>query len=220
MNTCWKAAMAVTAALAGIAWGAALVLISQATVASAATWDGVLAVMPHDYVDRNFVGRPDAPVQIVVYSSFECGFCNRLHQEIELPLMQRYVATGKARLESRQLGTSATSIRATGAALCAADQGKYWEYCDRLYAAYRQEGQSALADDSLKRVAARLGLDQARFDECLNVGTPADEIRFTMLKAKDDGIQGLPTVFINGRRVEGLRPLAEVINIVEEELAK
>ena len=220
MNPRWKAVMAVTAAVAGIAWGLVLVLISQATTASAATWDGVLAIVPRGYVDRNFVGRPDAPVQIVIYGSFECGFCNRLHQEVELPLMERYVTTGRVRLESRQLGTSATSVRATGAALCAADQGRYWEYRDRLYAAYRKGGQSALADESLKQIATQLGLDQARFEECLNVGTPADEIRLTMLKAKDDGIQGLPTMFINDRKVEGLRPLDDVTKVVEEELTK
>jgi protein-disulfide isomerase len=81
------------------------------------------------------------------------------------------------------------AFKAAEAANCAGDQGKYWEMHARLF-----ENQKTL--EPWTAHAEAVGLDVARFEECLNSGKEANEIRRDMAEARKAGVTGTPTFFL------------------------
>jgi protein-disulfide isomerase len=81
------------------------------------------------------------------------------------------------------------AFKAAEAANCAGEQGKYWEMHDRLFA-----NQKTL--EPWKSHAEALGLDVSRFEECLNAGKQAEEIRKDMAEGQKAGVTGTPTFFL------------------------
>ena len=104
--------------------------------------------------------------------------------------------------------------KAAEAARCAGEQDKYWEYHDVLFANTR-----ALEVANLKKFAAEMQLDTARFDACLDSGTYAAQVRKDVAEGQRVGVSGTPTFFINGRFLSGAQPLAAFQEIIDEVLA-
>jgi protein-disulfide isomerase len=107
------------------------------------------------------------------------------------------------------------AFKASEAAHCAGEQGKYWEMHDRMFA-----NQQALAVDALKKSAADLGLDAEKFGACLDSGKYADRVRTGMEEGTALGVGSTPTVFINGRLLSGAQPYEAFRAIIEEELQR
>ena len=100
------------------------------------------------------------------------------------------------------------------AARCAGDQGKYWEYHEKLFSG------KGLQDDDLKGYAKEIGLDENKFGECLagkrfQAGVDAD-----MKLGQSVGVSGTPAFFINGRMLSGAQPPEAFVEIIEEELSR
>jgi len=111
------------------------------------------------------------------------------------------------------------SIRAAEASECANEQGMFWQYHDTLFANQRGENQGAFRDAALKAFAAELGLDQAAFNECLDSGRYRDLVQAELNEGRSRGVQATPTIFINGRKIEGALPFAEFQAVIEAELS-
>ena len=107
------------------------------------------------------------------------------------------------------------ALKAAEAAHCAGEQGKYWEMHDRLFA-----NQQALDVPSMKASAKALGLDEAKFNQCLDSGKYADPISADMKQGNQLGVGSTPTVFINGRAVVGAQPFEVFQAVIDEELAR
>ncbi|MGH8186153.1 MAG: DsbA family protein, partial [Steroidobacteraceae bacterium] len=88
--------------------------------------------------------------------------------------------------------------KASEAAHCAGDQGKYWEYHDVLFA-----NQRALQVDQLKKHAAGLGLNATAFGSCLDSGTHAGRVQAGLQQATQLGLASTPSIFVNGRLIMG-----------------
>jgi protein-disulfide isomerase len=104
---------------------------------------------------------------------------------------------------------------AAEAAACAADQGKFWPYHDRLF-----QDASKLDQGNLKRNAAELGLDTAKFDACVDSHKLKSTVDADLQAGSDAGVDGTPAFFINGVSLTGAVPLAEFEKIIDAELAK
>ena len=107
------------------------------------------------------------------------------------------------------------AFKASEAARCAGEQGKYWEMHDAMFA-----NQRALEVPQLKRYAAGLGLDAARFDPCLDSGKFAAVVRADMAQGQAMGVNSTPTIYINGRALIGAQPFSAFKQIIDEELAR
>ena len=107
------------------------------------------------------------------------------------------------------------AVKASEAAHCAGDQGKYWEYHDALFA-----NQRALQVDQLKKYAADLGLDAATFGSCLDSGKHADRVQQGLQEATQLGLSSTPSIFINGRLLAGAHPFETFKAIIDEELQR
>jgi protein-disulfide isomerase len=100
------------------------------------------------------------------------------------------------------------------AANCANDQGKFWEYHDKLF-----ENQGKLDKASLVQYAADLKLDEASFNACLDSGKYTNDVRQDFADGAAVGVSGTPAFFINGRFLNGAVPYEQFAAIIDEELA-
>lgn len=90
---------ALLSVLLGLALGGVMIAAGITDVSAGSDWPHLLSTLPPGHANGNSLGRPDAPLRMVLYADFQCGHCERLHREVEPELVWRYVATGKARLE-------------------------------------------------------------------------------------------------------------------------
>jgi protein-disulfide isomerase len=150
--------------------------------------------------DSRAMGRLDAPVAIVEYSDYQCPYCQRFHAEVLPQLKRRYIDTGKVRYFFRDLPLSIhrESMSAAVAARCAADQGKFWEMNEALFA-----NQLNLGADLYDRLAPRLALDQDRFRSCMHNPAMRQAVQRDAQDAGRYALQSTPS-FILGR-VDGGR---------------
>ncbi len=160
-------------------------------------------------------GSKDAPVTIIEFSNFNCPYCRAFYTET-LPLIEKdYIETGKVKLVYRDFTRSPLSQKAAEAAECAAEQGKFWEYHDKIF-----DNQQLLSNESLKQWASDLGLDTKKFSDCLDSGKMASEVKKDLRDAKSYGVTRTPTIFINGIVVEGAQPYSVYQQIIRQELSK
>jgi protein-disulfide isomerase len=157
-------------------------------------------------------GPEDAPVTIVEFSDFQCPYCVRAEESVKQVLA---AYPDKVRLVYRDypLPGHALAPKASEAAHCAGDQGKYWEMHDRLFAS---EGK--LEVEKLKGYAKDVGLDAAKFDKCLDSGEKAQVVAFHKKAGEDASVNGTPAFFINGRLVSGAQSVETFKQIIDAEL--
>lgn len=130
---------------------------------------------------------------------------------------EEFVSTGQVMVQSRPIATQGEeSVLAAQAAECANEQGQFWEFHDTLYANQRGGNKGAFSPENLKRFAEALGLDTAAFDSCLDSGRYASKVREDTEKARQMGVNAVPTIFVNGRAVAWY--LETVRAAIEEEL--
>lgn len=105
------------------------------------------------------LGNPEAKVALVVYEDFQCPFCDRFVQDSEKNIRDTYLKDGTVKLVYRDFAfLGPESSKASEAARCAAEQGKFWEYHDYLYSHQNGENRGAFANANLKAFAKELKL--------------------------------------------------------------
>lgn len=159
-------------------------------------------------------GPADAKVTLVEFSDFECPFCAKGRDVVE-QVMAAY--PGQIRLVFRQypLPFHENAAKAAEAALCADEQGKFWPMHDALFA-----NPQALSPDELKQHAQGVGVDEAKFAECLDSGRMAERVKEDVAAGEAAGVDGTPAFFINGVRLTGAQPLEEFKRIIDRELKR
>lgn len=176
--------------------------------------------------DEAFRGERNATVAIIEYADFECPYCGLYEHDIYPQISKDYIQTGKIKYVYRDLPSPMHShaIGAARAAHCAGEQGKYWELHDRLFAR-----QNALRNVDMPDHAHELGLDTAKFSECLSSDRYTDEIKQSAADAQKLGIGGTPTFFIgkigsngevtNLKAILGARPYESFKAAIDDTLA-
>jgi protein-disulfide isomerase len=163
-------------------------------------------------------GRPEkggkqAPITIIEFSDYQCPFCKRA-EDVVNQVMKTYGDKVKVVFRDYPLPMHPQARPAAEAANCANAQGKFWAYHEKLFA-----NQSALSDDNLKSYAKDIGLDQAKFDECLAKKPYKVAIDKDLEDGAKVGVSGTPAFFINGRMLSGAQPFEKFKEIIDEELA-
>lgn len=145
-------------------------------------------------------GNMSASVTIVEFSDFQCPACQSFFDSSYKRLMQDYVSTGKVRYVFRDfpLEMHNNAIIAAEAAQCANDQGIFWEMHDLLF-----QNQDKLDLGSLKKYATQLGLGIEEFNSCLDSRKYVSKIQASLQEGIDYGVQGTPSLFVNGIMLTG-----------------
>ncbi|MEA2601156.1 MAG: hypothetical protein QOF89_2148 [Acidobacteriota bacterium] len=159
-------------------------------------------------------GPANAPVTIVEFSDFQCPYCSRLTPTLE-QVKQKY--GDKVRIVFRQfpLPMHQNAQKAAEAALCANDQGKFWQLHDAMFS-----NQGALSVDQLKAKAAELGLKADDFNKCLDSGAKVATVEADKKDGSAAGVNGTPAMFINGRFVNGAVPIEQLTSVIDDELRR
>jgi predicted DsbA family dithiol-disulfide isomerase/rhodanese-related sulfurtransferase len=158
-------------------------------------------------------GNLGAPLTLVEFGDFECPFCS-LSEEAARRIRVQY--GDRIRFVFRQfpLKIHTQAEKAAEASECAAEQGKFWEAVQKLYAE-----QTDLSVEALKRYAGELGLDASRFNQCLASGETAARVNRDHADGYALGVRGTPTFFIGRKMIEGRLDFAQLSQLVEQELA-
>ena len=159
--------------------------------------------------DDHTQGPLDAPIVLVEYGDYECPYCGEAYPELK--------AVQKAMGDSlcfvfRNFPLSQAhphAARAAEFAEAAATIGRFWEMHDMLY-----ENQSALDDRSLIVYATELGFDQALIESALR-GDFSTRVRRDFASGVRSGVNGTPSLFVNGRRYDGPRDADSLIDLFE-----
>jgi protein-disulfide isomerase len=140
-------------------------------------------------------GNPAAKVTIVEFSDFQCPSCAQINLVID-KLMSEYSDRVKFVVRDFPLSQHKEAFKAAEAAEAAREQGKYWEYSALLF-----KNQKALSVPKLKEYASQLGIDRTKFDAALESGKFAEKIERDLQDGVLFGVNGTPTLFINGKPV-------------------
>ncbi len=166
--------------------GQALVQLSLVGVLA---WNFSVAAGETLEADGRMRGLANAPVTLIEYSDFTCGYCLKFFKDTWPRIQARYVDTGKVRFLYKDYprADQGPGFDAASAARCAGAQGKYWAMHDRLFAAGGR-----LDKQVYLRHAVALGLDQPAFERCMNDGRYTKAIFEDRQEANQWGFHGTP----------------------------
>lgn len=160
---------------------------------------------------RPMRGSPQATVAIVEFSDYQCPFCGRYVAQTLPRITSDYIANGRVQYFFVNLPIESLhpqAFRAHQAAICAGEQGRYWEMHDRLFA-----NQAALAVDDLARHAGAVGLEMGEYETCFEDGRTAARIREDQALGQQAGAAGTPfflvgTIEAGGTTVRAVRAIS------------
>jgi len=159
------------------------------------------------------LGPATAAVTVVIFADFDCPYCRIVSprlREIREELGDRVSIVFKL-FPVKAHGQKA--IQTSRAGWAAHLQGRFWDFHDRLYAAFERHG-----DEDLRGMARELGLDLDRFDRDRAAKGTEDVLRGLKREGVKLGVQSTPTIFVNGKRFFGMKTVAEIRDRIEEEL--
>ena len=194
---------AILVGLAVLGLGALGFLMSRPRVTSI---PANVTIQPSDTAGfRGYVkGSESAPVEITEYADYQCPFCQTF-ATLQMPTIEeRLIRTGRLRWRYRDFPLQQHEFArlAAHSAACADEQGKYWEQHDRIYEG-QGEWSTGDADDRFRDYARTIGLDLARYDQCMRSGKYAGRIQASVEEGAKAGVSSTPTLLVGGRLYQG-----------------
>ncbi len=166
-------------------------------------------------VDAPSKGAADPKITLIEFSDFECPFCGRVNPSLA-QVMETYGDSVQVVFRQFPLESIHPNARkAAEAALCAEEQGKFWEMHDLLFAEQKE-----LGVDQLKDKAVRLELDTEAFNACLDSGRKTEIVDRDLQAGSAVGVTGTPAMFINGRPLVGAVSFEDLAKVIDDELER
>ncbi len=156
-------------------------------------------------------GSKDAVVTIIEFSDFQCPYC-RSSQSTLKQVLQNYGKQVRLVFKHLPLEMHAQAFGSAQAAVCANEQGRFWEYQDALFSA------QDLSPTSLSKIAKHLGMSDAKFKACVSSDASRATVLEDVREAKRLGIAATPTFIVNGNLVPGAISFEEFKTLIEREL--
>lgn len=176
--------------------------------------------------DGKALGPADAKVVLKEYADFQCPFCKMFNQSVQPQIIEDYVKTGKVRYEFHHfiiidgnVGGS-ESRRSAEASECAAEQGRFWDYHEIVFANQGGEGAGGFSDQRLKAFAETIGLDTGEFNTCFNTRRTSNAVNLDDATARSIGLTGTPALLVNGKLVTNPMDYNAVKTAVDAALAE
>jgi protein-disulfide isomerase len=178
---------------------------------------GPVTARPAGASDFDLTGSPirgdtAAPVTIVEFSDFQCGFCARATDTMAR-VLERYPGRVRWVMKQYPLDMHEAAPLAHRAALAAEAQGKFWEMHDAIFA-----DQRTLTRERLLRHASRLALDSVKFARDMNSARVKSLVERDLAEGRKADVDGTPTFFVNGERLVGSVPYEVMAAAVDRAL--
>lgn len=168
----------------------------------------------HTDDDPNW-GTPEAPLQIIEFSDFQCSFCQRAHETLQ-KLVDDY--RGQVAWVYKHfpiVSLHPIAVKVSEASECAAEQGKFWEYANELY-----KNQSLINENYLSELADQLNLNVSKFDKCLTSGKYNQRVNDNQEEGLAAGINGTPGIYVNDQLIKGALPYESFKQVIDSILTK
>ncbi len=164
--------------------------------------------------DAPTTGNADAKATLIVFSDFECPFCAKGF-ELEKQLKSKYGKKIKIAYKNFPLPFHNHAMKAAEAGLCANEQGVeyFWKMHDAMFS-----DQSKLDVTQLKMTAKKIGLNEVKFNNCLDSNNMTAKVNAQMEEGKKVGVSSVPAFFVNGQLISGAQDLKEFTDIIDEAL--
>ncbi len=159
-------------------------------------------------------GPADAPITLVVFTDFQCPFCSKVRPTLT-EVEKAYEGKLRTVFKNQPLSFHKHAQVAAEAALCAGEQGKFWEMEERLFS-----NQQTLSREELPAHAKAVGVEEAAFVACLDGKQKRQQVLDDAAMAEKVTATGTPAFFINGRKISGAQPLDAFRRLIDEELGK
>jgi protein-disulfide isomerase len=198
---------------------------SPSAAGSSATADGAYSLgvdlSRRTADDPLAIGRQDAPVVLIEYEDFRCPFCGVFARDT-MPQLAKYVDDGTLRIEWRDFPVFGDeSVQAALAGRAAAEQGKFWEFSEAVFAKAPQRGHLSLTPSVLLEFAKDIGVsDLDRFESDMKDPELMRAIEADTAEATKLGATGTPLFLVNDEPVVGAQPLAVFTEKIERLAAK
>ncbi|WP_199551500.1 DsbA family protein [Streptomyces sp. N35] len=182
------------------------------------TYTQLAKLARRDAKDPLAQGRADAPVVMIEYADFKCGFCGKFARDTEPDLVKKYVDAGKLRIEWRNFPIfGKESEAAARGAWAAGQQGRFWEF----HAAAYEEGakEKGFGEDRLKALAEQAGVaDVDRFVRDAAGKEAREAVARDQQEAYGLGAASTPSFLVNGRPIAGAQPAGTFTQAIDEAL--
>ncbi len=183
----------------------------------------LLALARRESGDKLATGRADAPVVLIEYSDFKCGYCGKFARDTEPALMKKYVEDGTLRIEWRNFPIfGAESEAAAKAAWAAGQQDRFQQFHAAAYAQGAKE--KGFGEARLLELAREAGIpDLERFRQDMAGEGAAAALRKDQEEGYRIGVSSTPSFLVNGRPITGAQPpatFAAAIDAAKAEAAK
>ena len=158
-------------------------------------------------------GNPNATLILAEYGCFSCPYTKEAEPVVR-EILGAYPSI-KLVYHDVPLAIHAYSIEAGEAAICAGEQGRYWDYHDILLDTHQN-----LTNSSFAEIAQALGLNESKFARCFNSNATQAAVDSAYAEALRVGIYGTPTFFINSESLVGPQSFDKFKAIIEKELKR
>ncbi len=166
------------------------------------------------------IGPKNAKVVIVEFSDYECPYCRRMQDDVK-KIRNEYSDKVRWVFKDFPLDFHQQAMPAHIASNCAEDQDKYFEFHDRVFAAPPgANGKPDMSTEFLLKTARELGLNVDKFSTCIadKDGKYRKEVEADIAYGSSLGVRGTPSIFINGRFINGMVPYETLKQEIEKEL--
>jgi len=157
------------------------------------------------------IGTADAPIRIIEFSDFGCGYCRKFHEETFPTLEAEYIDTGKVlwKFVPMILGIfGPNSQQAALAGECAGEQGSFEGMRSRLFGTQSTWKGSDDPAPHFRSLASQVVGDLPRWEQCMNEGWQTERVNFGTALSREVGVRGTPTFFVVGYQpIPGAIPL-------------
>ena len=162
------------------------------------------------------LGSSTADITMIEFADYQCQSCAKFQREVRDDILRNFVNTGQVRflfkdfinnndMPSTTTNVDEASTLAAEASYCAAEQGKYWEYHDKLYQNAEGENTEWVTIDNLKQIANNAGIgDLMQFSDCLESHKNSKTVNENDNLARSIGLQSSPTFILLSNRTQPL----------------
>jgi protein-disulfide isomerase len=163
------------------------------------------------------LGSSDAPVTLIEFGDYQCAACYEFHADTNDLILTNLVKTGKVKFLFKDfpildLPTDSASTLASEASYCAADQGKYWQYHDKLYNSWQGENTGWITKASLTQFAISIGIKNIKeFSQCLDSGKYAAAVAANFNLAGSIGLTATPSFVLISNNSNTQQQLHEIV---------
>jgi protein-disulfide isomerase len=168
------------------------------------------------------LGSEDAPVTIYLYEDLQCPVCARFARDTFPKLVRTHVESGEVKVVSETLAVlGPDSVPAAKATLAAGEQARYWEYSTLFFVNQGRENSGYVTDEFLTNLAEDTqGIDVDRWTEARESDAVQSELDAAEARARDEGVEGTPTLVISGpggtNTLVGAVPIDQVTAQIDE----